>query len=162
MKSMNSQEKAQAVGHIPSGLFIVCTIDENNNKDGFLASWIQQVSFNPLLLTMAIRKGRPGYEQIVSGKIFSINVVADEQASYLKYFWKGYPPGQGPFESIPHVVSKNKTIAINEAKTVIECICVSKSEPGDHELLIVEVISSTDLNPNMKPKTYTRKSGLDY
>jgi len=159
---MNSQEKASAVGHIPSGLFIVCTLDTNGNKDGFLGSWVQQVSFDPLLITMAIKKGRPGYEQIVSGKVFSINIVGEEQASYLKYFWKGYPPGQGPFENIPHVISEKGAIKINEAKAVIECICVSKSQPGDHELLIAEVISSTDLNPNMKSKTYTRKSGLDY
>lgn len=159
---MKSQEKAIAVGHIPSGLFIICTTDEKNNKDGFLGSWIQQVSFNPLLITIAIRKGRPGYEQIVSGKIFSVNIVGEEQASYLKYFWKGYPPGQGPFDNIPHIISENGAIRINEAKSVIECICISKSEPGDHELLIAEVISSADLNPNMKPKTYTRKSGLDY
>lgn len=159
---MNSQEKAAAVGHIPSGLFIICTIDENNNKDGFLGSWIQQVSFNPLLITIAIKKGRPGYEQIVSGKTFSINIVGEEQSNYLKYFWKGYSPGQGPFENIPHVISKNGAIRINQAKSVIECICISKSQPGDHELLIAEVISSTDLNPDMKPKTYTRKSGLDY
>lgn len=159
---MNSQEKASAVGHIPSGLFIVCTLDTNGNKDGFLGSWVQQVSFDPLLITMAIKKGRPGYEQIVTGKVFSINIVGEEQASYLKYFWKGYPPGQGPFENIPHVISEKGAIKINEAKAVIECVCVSKSQPGDHELLIAEVISSTDLNPNMKAKTYTRKSGLDY
>ena len=159
---MNSQEKASAVGHIPSGLFIVCTTDSNGNKDGFLGSWVQQVSFDPLLITLALKKGRPGYEQIISGNIFSINIVGEEQSSYLKYFWKGYPPGQGPFENIPHVISEKGAIRINEAKSVIECICVSKSEPGDHELVIAEVISSMDLNPNMKPKTYTRKSGLDY
>ena len=159
---MKSLEKAVAVGHIPSGLFIICTVDPNGNKDGFLGSWVQQVSFDPLLITFAIRKGRPGYDQIISGGVFSINVVAEEQASYLKYFWKGYPPGQGPFENIPHVISKKGAIRINEAKSVMECICISKSQPGDHELVIAEVIASEDLNPNMKPKTYVRKSGLDY
>ncbi len=159
---MQNIEKASAVGHIPSGLFIICTKDLKGAKEGFLGSWVQQVSFDPLLLTIAVRKGRPGYDHIISGNVFSINIVGEEKSSFLKYFWKGYPPGQDPFENIPHTISKKGTIWINEAKSVIDCICVSKSEPGDHELVIAEVVGSFDLNPDMKPKFYTRKSGLDY
>ena len=44
-------DKAQAVGHIPSGLFIVTTTD-GGKKDGYLASWVQQVSFEPLVLSL--------------------------------------------------------------------------------------------------------------
>lgn len=150
------------VGHIPSGLFIVCTVDDEGNKDGFLASWIQQVSFDPLLITMALKEGRVCYDHIVSGKPFSINIVGDDQASYLRHFWKGYPPGQGPFKQIPHEISDNGTIKILDAKSVIEGKMVSKSSPGDHDLIVAEVIGGTDLNENVKPKTYIRKSGLDY
>jgi flavin reductase (DIM6/NTAB) family NADH-FMN oxidoreductase RutF len=159
---MQNVEKASAVGHIPSGLFIVCTIDSKGNKEGFLGSWVQQVSFDPLLITLAIRKGRPGYDHIMSGNVFSINIVGEEKSTFLKSFWKGYPPGQSPFGSIPHKVSKKGTIWIEEAKSVMDCILISKSQPGDHELVIAEVVASADLNADMKPKTYTRKNGLDY
>ncbi|RLA61665.1 MAG: hypothetical protein DRQ88_08455 [Epsilonproteobacteria bacterium] len=155
-------DKAIPVGHIPSGLFIVCTIDDAGNKDGFLASWVQQVSFDPLLVTMALKEGRVCHEHIVSGKPFSINIVGDDQASYLKHFWKGYSPGKDPFDQIPHDVSDLGTIKIKEARSVIECKMVSKSKPGDHELIVAEVLGGCDLNENVKSKTYIRKSGLDY
>jgi len=121
---MQNIEKASAVGHIPSGLFIVCTIDSKGNKEGFLGSWVQQASFDPLLITLAVRKGRPGYDHIMSGNVFSINIVGEEKSSFLKSFWKGYPPGESPFKSIPHKVSKKGTIWIDEAKSVMDCICI--------------------------------------
>lgn len=58
---MDEKEKALAVGHIPSGLFVVA-IKDGENKDGYLASWVQQVSFKPLLVSLAISPSRPGYE----------------------------------------------------------------------------------------------------
>ncbi|MCR9205062.1 MAG: flavin reductase family protein, partial [Halobacteriovoraceae bacterium] len=59
-------EKATAVGHIPSGLFIV-SVNKDDQKDGYLASWVQQVSFDPLIVAFTIKSDRPGYEAIVSG-----------------------------------------------------------------------------------------------
>ncbi|TDJ08156.1 MAG: flavin reductase [Deltaproteobacteria bacterium] len=155
-------EKAIPVGHIPSGLFIVCTVDDEGQKDGFLASWVQQVSFDPLLITMALKEGRVCYDHILAGKPFSINIVGDDQASYLRHFWKGYPSGQGPFDQIPHDISEHGTIKIKDAKSVIECKMLSSSKPGDHNLIVAEVIDGTELNSDVKPKTYIRKSGLDY
>jgi flavin reductase (DIM6/NTAB) family NADH-FMN oxidoreductase RutF len=150
------------VGHIPSGLFVVCTIGEDGQKDGFLASWIQQISFSPLLLTLGIKQGRTCYDHIVSGKPFSINIVGDDQAKFLKHFWKGYPPGQGPFHEIPHKVSNNGTIIILEAKSAIECKMQSRTSPGDHDLVVAEVVGGANINPRFKSKTYIRNSGLDY
>jgi len=155
-------DKAIPVGHIPSGLFIVCTVNDEGNKDGFLASWVQQVSFDPLLITIALKEGRVCHDHIVAGRPFSINIVGDDQAAYLRHFWKGYPPGEGPFEQIPHEIMENGTIKILDAKSVLECKMLSKTKPGDHELIVAEVIGGAHLNEGVKPKTYIRKSGLDY
>ena len=158
-----SKEQAVAVGQIPSGLFIVCATDkENSNADGYLASWIQQVSFEPLLLCLAIKPGRPAYELIKSGNPFSINIVGDHESSYLKHFWKGYDPEFNPFSEIDHVLSDNNTINFKDAKAVIECRFVSSTQPGDHELVIAEVVNSVINNEVAKPKVHLRKNGLDY
>ena len=159
---MSNEDAAKAVGHIPSGLFIVCAKAENGNKDGYLASWVQQVSFKPMLVSLAVNPDRPGYETIVSGKPFTINIVGDHEAQYLKHFWKGYAPGEGPFGEIEHEVSENDGIIMKDAKSTIECKFVSKSKPGDHEIVIAEVVASYVQNDEAKPKVHIRKSGLDY
>jgi flavin reductase (DIM6/NTAB) family NADH-FMN oxidoreductase RutF len=156
---MDEKEKALAVGHIPSGLFIV-TVKDGDQKDGYLASWVQQVSFSPLLVSLAISPSRAGYESIIGGKTFTINVVGEHETQYMKHFWSGYE--ESPFGEIEHEVSPNDGIIIKGAKSTIECKFVSKSAPGDHEIVVAEVIGSYVNNDEAKPKVHIRKSGLDY
>lgn len=158
---MDEKEKALAVGNIPSGLYIVCT-SNGTKKDGFLASWVQQISFSPLLITMAINKGRPGFSHIMDKKPFTINIVSESEMDYLKYFWKGYPEDSNPFAEIPHEMTKDNGILIKKAKSVIECRLKEISYPGDHGLAVAEVLGSYVLNDEAKSKVHLRKSGLDY
>lgn len=159
----NLETKALAVGHIPSGLFIVCGNDISEKKmDGFLASWIQQVSFDPLLISLCIKPGRPAYDFIKSGKAFSINIVGEHDKSYLKYFWKGHDPNSNPFDEIPHTISDEGTILMNQAKSTLVCELVASSQPGDHEVIIARVLESYIADEKAKPVVHLRKSGLDY
>ena len=50
---MDERQKAQSVGDIPSGLYIVCSQNKDEHKDGYLASWVQQASFKPLLISLS-------------------------------------------------------------------------------------------------------------
>ena len=74
------KEKAAPVGHIPSGLFVVTTLNEKGEKVGYLASWVQQLSFNPLRIGLAINSDRPGFDQINEGAQFAVNTVGKQEA----------------------------------------------------------------------------------
>lgn len=160
---MSNTDKATAVGHIPSGLFIV-TAKHNDDSgiDGFLASWIQQVSFEPLLISLCVKPGRPAYDAIMNGDIFTINVIGDHDTTYLKHFWSGYDPEKNVFEQIEHEVSDKGAVVIKQAKSSLVCKKVSASKPGDHEVVIAEVIESVVHEENAKPQVHIRKNGLDY
>jgi flavin reductase (DIM6/NTAB) family NADH-FMN oxidoreductase RutF len=157
----DAKEAAKAVGHIPSGLFIVAT-KTGEQLDGYLASWVQQVSFKPLMIALAINPDRPGYDSIIAGETFTVNVVGDHEMNYLKHFWSGYDPENSPFKVIDHEISKNGGILIKGAKSVIECRFKDKIKPGDHEVILAEVVESYVMNEESKPKVHIRKSGLDY
>lgn len=154
---------ATSVGHIPSGLFIVAVKDPSGETiDGYLASWIQQVSFNPLIVAVAIKPGRPAYDLIKAGNTFAINIVGDHEKSYLKHFWKGYDPNQNPFKELRHEIGQKGGVILSDAKSAIECKLLSSQKPGDHEVLFVEVLSSYVMNEESKPMVHIRKSGADY
>lgn len=160
---LKMDQKAVAVGHIPSGLFIVCAKDEKNQKiDGYLASWVQQVSFDPLLVSLSIRPGRPAYQSITDGGIFTINVVGEHDRNFLKHFWKGYDPQLNPFDEIPFRETEKGGIIIEKSKSVMECVLHSKFRPGDHDLVIANVLASYVLEEKAKPWVHIRKTGLDY
>ena len=156
-----TKEESAGVGRIPSGLFIVCA-QKDGDIDGYLASFVQQVSFDPLLLCLAVRPGRPAYDLIKSGQPFSINVVGDHETRYLKHFWSGYDPAQNPFAEVPHRIEESGTVTIEAAKAVVEAKLVDSVQPGDHEVLFVEVLGSRILHDEGKPMVHLRKSGLDY
>lgn len=154
---------ATAVGHIPSGLFIVAVQDPSTKLiDGYLASFIQQVSFNPLLVAMAIKPGRPAYDLIKAGNKFAINIVGDHDKTYLKHFWKGYDPNSNPFQELPFEVGQRGGVILKQSKSAIECVLKSSSQPGDHEIVIAEVLSSYIQSEEGKPMVHIRKSGADY
>jgi flavin reductase (DIM6/NTAB) family NADH-FMN oxidoreductase RutF len=160
---MMQSNKAISVGHIPSGLFIVTVRDPASNViDGYLGSWIQQVSFNPLIISLAIKPGRPAYELIKSGKTFAINVVGDHDKSYLKHFWKGFDPANNPFSELPYESGQHGGIVLKQAKSAMECKLINSHMPGDHEIIFAEVLSSYVMNEEAKPLVHIRKSGADY
>jgi flavin reductase (DIM6/NTAB) family NADH-FMN oxidoreductase RutF len=156
-----SDDKAIGVGQIPSGLFIV-SVQDGEQKDGYLASWVQQVSFSPLVVAFTIKKDRPGYEAIASGKPFAINIVGEHDTQYMRHFWSGYDPSNSPFNEIDHITGESGGLIIKAAKSALECRFLSKAEPGDHEVFFAEVLDSRVLNNEAKPKVHIRKTGLDY
>ncbi|HPF34845.1 MAG TPA: flavin reductase family protein [Candidatus Krumholzibacteria bacterium] len=156
-----SKDETQGVGRIPSGLFIVCARNDDG-IDGYLASFIQQVSFDPLLLALAVKPGRPAYDMIKSGAPFSINIVGDHETAYLKHFWSGYDPAKNPFAEIDHTLEDDGTVTLDGAQSVIQAKLHSVAQPGDHEVVFAQVLGSRVLAPDAKPKTHLRKSGLDY
>jgi flavin reductase (DIM6/NTAB) family NADH-FMN oxidoreductase RutF len=156
------ENKETAVGHIPSGLFIVAAHDSQKmTGDGYLASWIQQISFEPMLVSLAIKPGRPCYELIKSGHNFSINIVGDHEKNYLKHFWKGYDPNLNPFSEIKHELVDD-TLVITEAKSSLICRLKEIHKPGDHEVVVAEVLASYVHHEQAKPMVHIRKSGKDY
>ena len=159
---MLHSEHAVSVGHIPSGLFIITVQDNEGVIDGYLASWVQQVSFNPLIVSLAIKPGRPAYDLIKSGKVFAVNIVGDHDKSYLKHFWKGYDPTNNPFDGLSYHVGDKGGIILDQAKSAIECQMMESLKPGDHDIIFAKVLTSHIMSEEAKSHVHLRKSGADY
>lgn len=157
------ENSATAIGHLPSGLNIVCAKGNNGLVDGFLASWVQQVSFNPAMISLAIKPGRPAYDLINEGAIFSVNIVGEHEKGYLRHFWKGYDANDNPFEGkVSHEITSDGGVILNEAKSVMVCQLTESVSPGDHQIVFAKVLKSYILDEKAKPSVHIRKSGLDY
>jgi flavin reductase (DIM6/NTAB) family NADH-FMN oxidoreductase RutF len=151
---------AAAVGKIPSGLFIVTTVLEGR-KEGYLGSWIQQASFSPLLISIAIRAGRPCYEAIKSHGRFCINVIGSKNGGVMKPFWSPESTPD-PFQGLEQEITPRGNVVLKTALAAIECEFRSSTKPGDHEIIYAEVVDGHLIQPEDKPLTHVRKSGLSY
>jgi flavin reductase (DIM6/NTAB) family NADH-FMN oxidoreductase RutF len=153
-------ELAAAVGKIPSGLFIITTVLQER-KEGYLGSWIQQVSFSPLLIQIAIRPGRPCYEAIKAEGRFCINVVGQKNGGIMKPFWTP-DANRDPFEGLQWTTTPRGNIVLESALAALECEVRSSATPGDHELIFAEVVDGRMIQPEDKSLTHVRRSGLGY
>ncbi len=98
----------------------------------------------------------------MNGDVFTINIVGDHNNSYLKHFWLGYDPEKHVFDSVAHEITEEGAVAMTDAKSSILCRRVQSSMPGDHEVVIAEVIGSVVHNEKVKPQMHVRKTGLNY
>ena len=151
---------AAAFGKIPSGLFII-TACEGTRKEGYLGSWVQQVSFSPLLLSIAIRPSRPCYDLIHATKRFCVNVIGQNNGGAMKPFWSPKADAD-PFASLEWSANTRGNIVIKNAVATLDCEFRSAASPGDHEIIFAEAVGGLVIQAEDKPLTHVRKSGLGY
>ncbi len=151
---------AAAVGKLPSGLFIVTTV-LRGRKEGYLGSWIQQASFTPLLISIAIRPGRPCYEAIKTQGRFCVNVVGTKNGGMMKPFWSP-DTTPDPFAGLETQLTSRGNVILQTALAALECEVRSATTPGDHEIIYAEVLEGHVLQAEDKPLTHVRKSGMGY
>src|SRR5215831_10096480 len=106
-KSDLERSLAAALGRIPSGLFVM-TMRHGAEETGMLASWVQQCSFDPPQITVAVEPGRTIAEWLVPGATFGLNVLASGQNQLISHFAKGFEAGQSAFAGlgIEHTTDK--------------------------------------------------------
>lgn len=149
------------VGKIPSGLFII-TVTDGESKEGFLASWIQQVSFDPLMISIAIEPERPVLERIREVDCFCVNIVGHQNNGLLKPFWGGAREGVNPLDAVETLVTPRGNVLLNDSMASLECELRDTFTAGDHVIVIGEVVETHLLKPEDKPMTHVRKTGASY
>jgi 3-hydroxy-9,10-secoandrosta-1,3,5(10)-triene-9,17-dione monooxygenase reductase component len=89
---------SSALGAIPSGLFVVTT-GPGGRGTGFLASFVQQVGFEPPALTVAVRSDQVA-EMVRASGGFCVNVLEKNDRLHLVRFAKGPPDVGDAFEGL--------------------------------------------------------------
>ncbi len=154
------KQLAAALGRIPSGLFIV-TVQEGTRETGLLASFVQQCSFHPPLVNMAVKKNRPVLDWLTPGKVFTINILDDTQTDMIAHFGRGFGLDESPFEELDVERTADSGAILRDCVAYLNVRLWEKFETGDHEMLIVEVVAGRVL-AEAHPMVHVRKSGMHY
>jgi len=156
---MKSTDLAAALGRIPSGLFIL-TAGQGDDETGMLASWVQQCSFEPPQLTVAVQRDRFVNKLLTDGAPFALNVLADGQTDLLRHFGKGFARGEPAFIGL--VVKHSGGVPILPAALAhINCEVAGRCRAGDHDLIIGHVTGG-GVHGEGEPQVHVRKNGLKY
>lgn len=149
-----------ALGRVPSGLFIL-TARKEFQQTGMLASWVQQCSFEPPLISVALGRSREMASWLVVGTNFTINILDDTQTDMLVHFGKGFKPGEAAFAGLPTDELPHSGPVLTDALAFLECRVVARYPAGDHDLVVAQPIHGGLLSEG-HPMVHTRKTGSHY
>lgn len=156
----NLKALAAAVGRIPSGLFIV-TMRHGDAETGMLASWVQQCSFEPLQVSVAIRQGRPANAWLTPGASFAINILEEDQPDLLVHFGKGFALDQPAFAGLDVRRSPDGAPVLCDALAYLDCRVAERYPAGDHDLIVGRVVGGR-VQCEGRPMVHVRKNGAHY
>jgi flavin reductase (DIM6/NTAB) family NADH-FMN oxidoreductase RutF len=159
-ETLHHKQLSAALGRIPSGMFIL-TARLGDAETGMLVSWVQQCSFDPLQISVALKQGRGVNDWLSVAAPFVVNILDASQTDMVAHFGKGFNLDEPAFVGLEIERVEGLPPILSEALGYLECRVVQRHPVGDHELLIAQVVGGKMLNEG-QPMVHVRKSGLHY
>jgi flavin reductase (DIM6/NTAB) family NADH-FMN oxidoreductase RutF len=164
MADPNSQQSlalAQALGRVPSGLFIL-TMRRPTCDTGLLVSWVQQAGFDPPMLTVALRRDRLAAEWLVPSGRFVLNQIAAGSKRLLRHFARGFAADEPAFDGLALGPPIAGGPVLADALSYLDAEVVAHLEASDHRILLARVLGGAMLQEEAEPMLHVRHSGLHY
>lgn len=150
---------ARPLGLIPSGCFIMTAAD-GPRATGLLASWVQQACFEPPMLTVAVKKGRPIEQLVETSGRFILNIIGPDPSPMFKHFGKGFGLDQPAFDGLS-THEESAGIVIEDCLAHLACRVTSTLDAGDHRIYLAE-ITGGGVHKDDKPYVHLRNNGFKY
>lgn len=151
---------AAALGRVPSGIFVL-TVADDHAETGMLASWVQQSSFQPPQVSVAIKPTREIVKMLPRGAVFTLNILEDGQTDMVAHFGKGFALTDDAFAGLEVDRCGTGGPILTESLAVLHCRVVERVSAGDHDLFIAQVIAGRMLDEG-HPMVHIRKNGFHY
>ena len=132
----NKKQVGKALGRIASGLFVV-TAKCEDKEDAVLASWVNQCSFDPPAVTIALGVMRAARLLVEGSGAFIVNVLPKDDMTLLKHFSR---PPEDIFKGVKTRKGLEGIRILSDAVSYLECEVVQAIQSGDHVLYVGEIV----------------------
>ncbi len=155
---------AAVLGRTPSGVFVVTAGDASGRETGMLASWIQQASFEPPMVSLAIHSKRYLNDWLAERPQLVINLLGEKQTNLLSHFGKGFEPDAAAFEGLSISRSTTGLPILDEALGYLEGTVRDQVTAGDHRVYLVEITAAgaSEQIETRPPMVHIRKDAFRY
>ena len=153
----NKKQVGKALGRIASGLFVV-TAKCEDKEDAVLASWVNQCSFDPPAVTIALGVMRAARLLVEGSGAFIVNVLPKDDMTLLKHFSRS---PEDIFKGVKTRKGLEGIRILSDAVSYLECEVVQAIQSGDHVLYVGEIVGGKTLKGG-DPYTHVRDNGFNY
>ena len=125
-----------ALGSMTYGIYVL-TAAHRDKINGMIASWVSQVSYDPLLIMVAVHPSRYTHSLISQSGCFALHVLLEGQKGFLRRF-KGPDPAT-KFDGLEWTDGRNGCPILKDCAAYLECRVTENLTPGNHTLFLGEV-----------------------
>lgn len=131
----------EALRQIPYGLYVVGVRGKDDGEmNATAASWVTQCSFDPPLLLVALRKPSRTYDVVKEGRVFSLNLLDKKDRRIIRALERPARSVGDKLGKVGHMEEDTGAPILRDAFAYIECKVQAIYEPGDHALIVGEVV----------------------
>jgi len=133
--------RTEALHLLSNGVYVL-TAASANTIHAATITWASQVSFQPALLMIALRRNSHLAQAVRKAHRFALNIMAHDQQDIVARFFDHYTaPDEGvPSQEWPFRMTLGKCPLLTEGIAWLECKLVAEPpSPGDHALMLGEV-----------------------
>ena len=156
---MDDQAKKTALRMIPYGLQVL-GVSDGKDMDVASINWTTQVSFQPPLLVIGVKKDGKPFAILKNGRKFALSFLESGQRDLAFAFFKTVTPENGKFGDHAYETADTGCPIISDAASWVEAEVVSIDETGDHAAVIGRVVNA-GVKHEAKPLTLA-EMGVNY
>jgi flavin reductase (DIM6/NTAB) family NADH-FMN oxidoreductase RutF len=143
-----------------TGVYVV-GVAHGGRANAFTAAWITEVSFDPLLLALAINPEHASYPLLKASGAFVVNVLHEGQAELARHFGTRSGRDTDKLRGIRTRPDDSGAPVLLEAAAYLECRVVGSMPAGDHELVVARVLGGDLLAEDAVPLGSAETAELD-
>lgn len=142
------------------GVYVV-GVGDRSQFDAFTAAAIMQVSYQPLLMALAINPRHASYDLLRARQRFCVNVLDRSQMALARRFGTDSDRTANKLSGIEWRHASSGAPILAEALAYFDCEVRAESAAGDHRLVLGAVTDGALLRPNAQPLLYADTGNLD-
>ncbi len=166
MKSLDG-DLDKALGRLSGGLYVVTARQgegDTARAGAMVASWVNQASFDPPGLTVAVAKDRAIEALLQVEDRFVLNILRqDNHQPLLRHFLKRFPPGADRFQGVATLDGAAAGgPVLGDALAYLGCRVAQRLETPDHWILYALVEEGNVSDASASTAVHHRKVGNHY
>ena len=121
-----------------TGVILLTALREDGSVKAMTANSVTSISLDPPLVLVCVGHERNTFQYINGTGRYSINVLANEQASAAKYFANDQEQRTGP-DPVEFTLTERGSPRVKGCIAFLDCDVVGAHPHGDHTIFVGEV-----------------------
>lgn len=149
-------ELHEMLKQITHGVYVI-GVSDGDHKNAFTASWVMQVSFDPLLLAFSINPQHHSYKLLRTGGVCAISVLKHGQLAIAERFSHSEREKMLGYQ---WQTGKTGAPILMESSAFFDCEVKHYLDAGDHKIVVCKVVDNGYLQQG-EPMLYSETGDMD-